>query len=142
MYQDFHATEPDEELVNEAEFLAYYLLAHPTTHSDLGFLERTISTDVFMSPEVCLAMELRELLQKSQTRGVRGYRSDGGQRCMATFFRRLRDDPNATALVTMVSELQFGEVRRDGLQSMDKAYNPSYPFPADELADFSASRFP
>lgn len=136
MYQDFHAMEPDEELDNEAEFMGYYLLAHPSTHSDVSFLERAISHNILLSREVQLAIELRELLQRPQVRAVRGYRTEGGHRCMANFFRRLRTDPYATALVAMVSELQFADVRRDGMQSLDRAYNPSYPFATDDLADW------
>ncbi|KAI9015566.1 SAC3/GANP/Nin1/mts3/eIF-3 p25 family-domain-containing protein, partial [Hyaloraphidium curvatum] len=136
MYQDFHAMEPGEVLDNEAEFYGYFLLAHPTSHSDVGFLERTVSRRILVSPEVRLAIELRELMQRSQRAAVRGYRSEGSHRSMATFFRRLREDPRSTALVAMVAELQFGDVRRDGLQAMDRAYKPSYHFPLQTLADW------
>ncbi len=128
--------EPGEKLENEAEFMAYYLLAHPTTHTDIPFLERAISQDVFLSPEVQFAITLRELLQRTQAVQVLPVhlRSEGGYRSMERFFRLLLNDPRATALVAMVCEMQFARVRSDGLRTMDRAYR--HPFPANELAEW------
>lgn len=128
----------DPQPPNEAEFRAYYLLAHIRSNSILHRLH-TLPQHIFLSPIMQSALEFRAHAQsfavsttntqggpasgpthKSRTKSLAA--SPPLQNFFTRFFKRI-EDPATSYLLACLLEYHFGGVRKGAIHALWKAYS-------------------
>ncbi|GJJ14158.1 hypothetical protein Clacol_008418 [Clathrus columnatus] len=131
-YDDRLAIDP--QLPNEAEFRAYYLLAHIRSNSILRRLH-SLPQHIFLSPIIQSALEFRAHAQslaaptggpgsgsthKSRTKSLAA--SPPLQNFFTRFFKRI-ESPATSYLLACMLEYHFGGVRKGAVHALWKAYS-------------------
>ncbi|KAJ1022495.1 hypothetical protein NDA16_003484 [Ustilago loliicola] len=112
-----HQTSP-----NEAEFRAYNLLLHLRDPETLREAE-LLPGDIFRSPLVQTAINLRQLAQQSNNLEKRGQprNTEATLNFFSKFFAELRK-PNVNYLMACLAENSFSSIRIGAVKAMSKAY--------------------
>ncbi|KAJ1573899.1 hypothetical protein NDA12_000117 [Ustilago hordei] len=112
-----HQTSP-----NEAEFRAYNLLLHLRDPETLREAE-LLPGDIFRSPLVQTAINLRQLAQRSNNLEKRGQpkNTEATLNFFSKFFAELRK-PNVNYLMACLAENSFSSIRIGAIKAMSKAY--------------------
>ncbi|SPO27643.1 related to SAC3 - leucine permease transcriptional regulator [Ustilago trichophora] len=107
---------------NEAEFRAYNLLLHLRDPETLREAE-LLPGDIFRSPLVQTALNLRQLAQRSNNLEKRGQprNTEATLNFFSKFFAELRK-PNVNYLMACLAENSFSSVRIGAVKAMAKAY--------------------
>ncbi|KAJ9480005.1 Nuclear mRNA export protein SAC3 [Pseudozyma hubeiensis] len=107
---------------NEAEFRAYSLLLHLRDPETLREAE-LLPGDIFRSPLVQTAIQLRQLAQRSNNLEKRGQprNTEATLNFFSKFFAELRK-PNVNYLMACLAENSFSSVRIGAVKAMSKAY--------------------
>lgn len=107
---------------NEAEFRAYNLLLHLRDPETLREAE-LLPGDIFRSPMVQTAINLRQLAQRSNNLEKRGQprNTEATLNFFSRFFAELRK-PNVNYLMACLAENSFSSIRIGALKAMSKAY--------------------
>lgn len=113
---------PQQASPNEAEFRAYNLLLHLRDPETLREAE-LLPADIFRSPMVQTAINLRQLAQRSNNLEKRGQprNTEATLNLFSKFFAELRK-PNVNYLMACLAENSFSSVRIGAVKAMSKAY--------------------
>lgn len=116
------ATETQQPSPNEAEFRAYNLLLHLRDPETLREAE-LLPGDIFCSPLVQTAINLRQLAQRSNNLEKRGQprNTEATLNFFSKFFAELRK-PSVNYLMACLAENSFSSVRIGAVKAMSKAY--------------------
>lgn len=109
-----------QEMPNEPEFQAYYILTLPWSNDVPTRLEQELSPKVFFHPQVQLALKIRFLMTRREERNRPSV--DGSLNHYARIFSLIRNDSMSYLLACCI-HLHFADIRKSAIRAIQKSYH-------------------
>ncbi|KAJ3275373.1 hypothetical protein HDV01_000665 [Terramyces sp. JEL0728] len=112
-------SENTQDLENEAEFQAYYILTFPWNNDIVSKLEQELKPNIFMDNQVQLALQIRFLMARKNDNNLPS--ADGSINHYSRIFTLLKQT-KVSYLLACCIHLHFVDIRRGALKAMQKSY--------------------